>query len=65
MSAGGASPAQPLQALRDAPAGEAVLETQDRALALVQFDSRRQLVTRQLALEAWLQEWQTAEASNA
>jgi len=34
----------------------------ERAAFLEQFDARRQIITRQLALEAWLADWSAAEA---
>jgi hypothetical protein len=63
LAAAGDAVQSQLDALAQVPNEQPALNEQDRALGLVQLDSRRQLVTRQLALEAWLQEWRRAEAT--
>ena len=53
-----------LRTLAEAPADERPsLGAHDRNLVLVQLDSRRTLVTRQLAIEAWLKDWRAAQIS--
>jgi len=48
---------QELQALRRRPEAAAALTGQDRETLLAQLDSRHQLITRQLAIEAWVSDW--------